>query len=68
MVEVVNWFLKSIDTNDGSLKNVEFVLEDNDGSVILLDVADSMEVMFKVDYVDQQSFTNQYISEVPKHL
>jgi hypothetical protein len=58
----------SLLSNDGSLKNVEFVLEDNDGSVILLDVADSMEVMFKVDYVDQQSLTNQYISETPMRL
>ena len=58
----------SLLSNDGSLKNVEFVLEDNNGSVILLDVADSMEVMFKLDYVDQQELTNQYISQTPMRL
>ena len=59
----------SLLANDGSLKNVEFVLEDNTGQVVVLDnVSDSMEVMFKLDYVDQDAMTNQYIGEMPKHL
>jgi hypothetical protein len=58
----------SILTNDGSLKNIEFVLEDNEGQVILLDIADSMSVMIKLDYVDQDAMTGQYLSELPKKL
>jgi hypothetical protein len=58
----------SILTNDGSLKNIEFVLEDNEGQVVLLDLDDSMSVMIKLDYVDQDAMTNQYITELPKKL
>ena len=54
-------------TND-SLKKCEFILEDNDGNVLTIDADDSLEIMIKIDYVDQQAVANQYISEVPKHL
>lgn len=57
----------SILTND-NLKSVEFILEDNNGSVITLDNADSMEVMIKLDYVDQDAMVNQVLLEYPKHL
>jgi len=55
-------------SND-NLKRAKFVLEDQeDGTEIVLDVDDRLDIMLKIDYVDQQSVTNQYISEVPKHL
>ena len=57
----------SILTND-NLKSVEFVLEDNNGIVINMDDADSMEVMIKLDYVDQKEQTEQFILELPKRL
>ena len=57
----------SILTND-NLKSVEFILEDNNGSVITLDNADSMEVMIKLDYIDQDAMVNQVLLEYPKHL
>jgi hypothetical protein len=54
-------------SND-NLKRAKFVLEDEDGDEIVLDVDDRLDIMLKIDYVDQQSVTNQYISEVPNHL
>jgi hypothetical protein len=54
-------------SND-NLKRVKFVLEDEDGTEIVLDADDRFDIMLKIDYVDQQAVTNQYISEVPKHL
>jgi hypothetical protein len=54
-------------SND-NLKNINIVTEDNFGNVITLGAGDSLEVVIKLDYVDQQEVTNQYISEVPKHL
>ncbi len=54
-------------SND-NLKRVKFVLEDEDGTEIILDSVDRLDIMLKIDYVDQLAVTNQYISEVPKHL
>ena len=54
-------------SND-NLKRVKFVLEDEDGTEIILDSDDRIDIMLKIDYVDQLAVTNQYISEVPKHL
>lgn len=54
-------------TND-NLKNVELVLEDNTGEVIELTDEDSLEVMFKLDYLNQEQQTEQFILEMPKHL
>jgi hypothetical protein len=57
----------SILTND-NLKSIEFVLEDNDGDVVAIDAADSMEVVIKLDYVNQKEQTDQFILELPKRL
>jgi hypothetical protein len=54
-------------SND-NLKRAKFVLEDEDGDEIVLDVDDRLDIMLKIDYVDQLAVTNQYISEVPKRL
>ena len=54
-------------SND-NLKRVKFVLEDEDGTEIVLQSFDRLDIMLKIDYVDQLAVTNQYISEVPKHL
>ena len=54
-------------SND-NLKRAKFVLEDEDGDEIDIDVDDRLDIMLKIDYVDQLAVTNQYISEVPKHL
>jgi len=54
-------------SND-NLKRAKFVLENESGAEIVLDVDDKLDIMLKIDYVDQQAVANQYISEVPKHL
>ena len=54
-------------SND-NLKRAKFVLENESGTEIVLDVDDKLDIMLKIDYVDQQAVANQYISEVPKHL
>ncbi len=54
-------------SND-NLKRAKFVLENEDGEEIVLDADDRLDIMLKIDYVDQLAVTNQYISEVPKHL
>lgn len=54
-------------TND-NLKRIEFILEDNNGNVIIIDEDDSMEVMIKLDYIDQDEMTQSYLSERPKLL
>jgi len=55
----------SILTND-NLKSIEFILEDNTGSVI--EVENSMEVMIKLDYINQKEQTETYISQIPLRL
>jgi len=54
-------------SND-NLKRAKFVLEDEDGDEIDIDADDRLDIMLKIDYVDQLAVTNQYISEVPNHL
>jgi hypothetical protein len=54
-------------TND-ALKKCEFILEDNNGNVLTIDADDSLEIMIKIDYVDQERQTESYLSEVPKLL
>ena len=54
-------------SND-NLKRAKFVLEDEDGTEIVLDADDRLDIMIKLDYVDQLAVTNQYIGEIPKHL
>jgi hypothetical protein len=54
-------------TND-ALKKCEFILEDNDGNILTIDADDSLEIMIKIDYVDQERLTEKYLTEVPKHL
>ena len=54
-------------TND-NLKTINFVIENNVGDVLTLTADYSLEIMIKLDYVDQGAVANQYISEVPKHL
>ena len=54
-------------TND-QLKSVEFILEDNNGSTISIDAGDSMEVMLKLDYVNQEEQVMSQLSTVPQHL
>ena len=57
----------SILTND-NLKSVTFDLEDNEGDEVILDSDDSVEVMIKLDYIDQKQQTDQFILELPKRL
>ena len=54
-------------SND-NLKRAKFVLEDEYGTEIVLDSDDKLDIMLKIDYVDQGAITNQYISEQPMRL
>ena len=54
-------------SND-NLKRAKFVLQDQDGEEILLDADDRLDIMLKIDYIDQGAITNQYISEQPMRL
>ena len=54
-------------TND-QLKSIEFILEDNNGSTISIDAGDSMEVMLKLDYVDQKEQVMGQMQTVPQRL
>jgi len=54
-------------TND-SLKKCEFILEDNNGASITIDAGDSLEIMIKIEYLDQEKATENYLNEVPKLL
>jgi hypothetical protein len=54
-------------SND-NLKRAKFVLEDENGAEIVLDADDKLDIMLKIDYVDQLAVTNQYISETPMRL
>ena len=54
-------------SND-NLKRAKFVLEDEYGTEIVLDANDKLDIMLKIDYIDQGAVTNQYISEQPMRL
>jgi hypothetical protein len=54
-------------SND-NLKRAKFVLEDEDGSEIVLDADDKLDIVLKLDYIDQAAIANQYIKETPMRL
>ena len=54
-------------TND-ALKKCEFILEDNDGNILTIDADDSLEIMIKIDYIDQVAHTNDILLEIPRQL
>jgi len=54
-------------TND-ALKKVEVQLTDNSGEVIDIDNLESLSVVLKIDYVDQEAMANQYLSQMPSLL
>jgi len=43
-------------------------LEDTNGSTISIDAGDSMEVMLKLDYVDQKEQVTGQLQTVPQRL
>jgi len=51
-----------------ALTKVQIQLEDNTGSVFDLPSTASLELMIKLEYVDQAKQTESYLSEVPKLL
>ena len=52
-------------SND-NLQKIKFELVDNAGGAVT--TADTLEVMLKIEYIDQEKVTESYLSEVPKHL
>ena len=54
-------------SND-NLKRAKFVLEDEYVTEIVLDANDKLDIMLKIDYIDQAAIANQYISEQPMRL
>ena len=54
-------------SND-ALKKVEVQLTDNSGEVIDIDNLESLSVVLKIDYVDQDAMANQYLSQMPSLL
>ena len=52
-------------SND-NLQKIKFELFDNAGGAVT--TADTLEVMLKIEYIDQEKVTESYLSEVPKHL
>ena len=54
-------------SND-NLKRAKFVLEDEYGTEIVLDANDKLDIVLKLDYIDQAAIANQYISEIPMRL
>jgi hypothetical protein len=57
----------SLFTND-NLKNIEFTITDQLGADITLVTGDAFEVLFQIDYVDQQEVVEKYKSEMPMRL
>jgi hypothetical protein len=54
-------------TND-ALKKIEIQLIDNGADVIDIDNLESLSVVLKIDYVDQDAMANQYLSQMPSLL
>ncbi len=54
-------------TND-ALKKVEVQLTDNSAEAIDIDNLESLSVVLKIDYVDQDAMANQYLSQIPSLL
>jgi hypothetical protein len=54
-------------TND-NLKSLDFVLEDNAGTNFSLDASDFINIMLKLDYVDQKEQVMGQLQTVPQRL
>ncbi len=52
-------------SND-NLQKIKFELFDNAGGSVT--TADTLEVMLKIEYIDQAKETENFLSEIPKHL
>jgi len=50
------------------LSKVQIQLEDNVGAVFALPSTASLEIMIKIEYLDQDKQTESYLSEIPKLL
>ena len=51
-----------------ALSKVQIQLEDNVGAVFALPSTASLEIMIKIEYLDQEKQTESYLSEIPKLL
>jgi hypothetical protein len=54
-------------TND-NLKSLDFVLENNAGTNFSLDATDFINIMLKLDYVDQKEQVMGQLQTVPQRL
>ena len=54
-------------TND-NFKKINIITEDNFGNVLTLGAGDSLEIMLKLDYIEQEDMTKHYLAGLPKHL
>jgi len=54
-------------TND-ALKKIEIQLIDNGADVIDIDHLESLSIVLKIDYVDQDAMANEYLSQMPSLL
>jgi hypothetical protein len=52
-------------SND-NLQKIKFELFDNAGGAVT--TADTLEVMLKIEYIDQEKLTENFLSDIPKHL
>ena len=54
-------------TND-ALKKIEIQLIDNGADVIDIDHLESLSIVLKIEYVDQDAMANEYLSQMPSLL
>ena len=54
-------------TND-ALKKIEIQLIDNGADVIDIDDLESLSIVLKIEYVDQDAMANEYLSQMPSLL
>jgi len=54
-------------SND-ALKKIEIQLIDNGADVIDIDDLESLSIVLKIDYVDQDAMANEYLSQMPSLL
>jgi hypothetical protein len=57
----------SILTND-NLKSVKIILTNLENTAINISSVDKINLVLKLDYVDQEAMVNQVLLEYPKHL
>ena len=57
----------SILTND-NLKSVKIILTDLENTAINISSVDKINLVLKLDYIDQEAMMNQVLLEYPKHL